>query len=258
MLRNDKSTPLLEQNLKNELTNITDENEKFNGLIQEIEKDLENKEVLSKTLIDTINVKLTNLKKHMEFIADKIHYSRNFLKDYQGTNGATNQTLLFLKNLKMISNNISQRYEKVNTKFVNLISKAQHDIGIELDRNTTERDSTGHQLAYKLEGRARIDYDRLKQLQMEYEKILQSSTLLLLLSRQIKEETERQDTLVLSIEDTIESAEENTKKAHEELLNKKESQSSNISFYFWIALCLLIIVIIICYVLYSRIVKQQV
>jgi hypothetical protein len=246
MIKNDKITPLLETNIRNELVFLQDENEKFNTLIQEIEQQLGVSNI-GRTGVDIINNKLALLKEQMEKIFEKIHFIKNFLKDDQG-----NQTLVSLNKIKTISQNVYSRFEKVNTKFINLVKNNQHDIDMSINRPSTYEGGLTHQMLLQKDGKKTLDLQRLQNLQKEYEKILTSSSILVQISREIKRETEKQEGMVLSIEDSIASLDTNTKAANAELAKRKDQQSSNVSFYAWTAFLLLLIFVIILYILYYK------
>jgi hypothetical protein len=266
MKKDDKISPLLDQDIKKEFSSLQDEHTIFNNSVSDLEKTFNLKSVEDFENLKQINNKLSHIKNHMEKISEKIAFIKNYIKDHND-----NSTLFLLNQIKKISESIGIKYERVNHNFTELIKNAQNHMQLELIKttggvgitSTLNKSGSGTAVttfATKSPGetsKIRMGYERIKEIQKEYEVLLDASSKLVQISIEIKKQTDKQGYMVSSIEDEITSAEHHTKEADGELKKTKERQSSNVSMYFWISLALCFVIVIIVYVLYLKYFKTS-
>lgn len=242
----EKSNPLLDPNLGKEYEILNEENSTFNTSIEDINKALDTKSVDDQENMSNLVIKLQNVKAHMERINEKIQFLKNFLQDDSPSN-----QLVLLNKIKIISDNISRRYELVNKKFTEKIANAKRKIELEISEKRTDSYGGGKVLQ-KLDARIKMDVDRLKERQEDLEKITKISYQLLELSRDMKKSAESQGRMVSSIEDHITIADTNVRGGNEQLNKRQATQSTNNKLYFWICSSLGFILLIGLFMLYWK------
>lgn len=255
LMKDDKKNPLLGETFGKEYERLNEETSTFNTSIEDINKDLDTKSVEDSSNISNLTLKLQNIKSHMERISDKIQYLKNFLKD-----DTTQNQLLILSKIRIISDNISRKYEEVNKKFTEKIAKAKRKIENEIleSENAAKNgdDSMNPEFAgkvfQKLDSKVRIGIDRLRERHEDLEKISKISYQLLELSRDMRRSAENQGRMVASIEDYITVSNTKINDANEQLNKKIESQSTNVKLYFWIASVLFVIIAIVIVFIYWK------
>jgi t-SNARE complex subunit (syntaxin) len=187
----------------------------------------------------------------MEKINDKIQYLKNFIKD------DSTMSLVFLSQIKKISEGVSIMFEAINKKFTEKIESARKKIQLEIDQRTNSYSnsitSSGGQTSLimkKLDSKMRMDVDRLNERKHELEQIVKVSGQLLRLSQDMRVEAGKQGRVINSIENHIIISNVMTGEANEQLTRRRETQTFNIKFYFWICSMLSFILLIVIFYVY--------
>jgi len=240
--KDDKLNPLLDSRLEEELKNLKEEYSHFSIYADEIKSELDQSHLEDKISFSDLTFKLQRLKSNMEIINDKIKLLRNFCKDDDSSN--VNSTLVLLKNIRTISSEISRKYDVVNTKFNEKIEKMKKSLQNEMTQNKVSQgaliDSKLH-LNYQKDHKYKIDVDRLKERQDDIENITKITSQLLHLSRDIRQEAEKQGKVIMSIEDHITEAQVNSSLANGQLNMRRTTQNIYSKLYCWIASCLFLV-----------------
>ena len=251
--KEDKLNPLLDSRLEEELKNLKEEYSYFSTYADEIKNELEQTHFEDKISFSDLTFKLQRLKSNMEIINDKIKLLRNFSKDDDSSN--INSTLVLLKNIRTVSSEISRKYDIVNTKFNEKLEKMKKSLEIEMTQNKVSQgaliDSKLH-LTLKKDQKYKVDVDRLKERQDDIEKITKITSQLLHLSRDIRQEAEKQGKVIMSIEDHITEAQVNSALANGQLNMRRSTQNIYSKLYCWIASGLFLVLAIALCILFWK------
>jgi len=254
--KEDKLNPLLDSKLEEELKNLKEEFSNFSTCAEEIKNELDSTIVEDKISIANLTFKLQKLKSNMEIINNKIKLLRNFCKDDESDQMKINSTLILLKNIKTISSEVARKYEIVNSKFNEKIENLQKSIQTEITENQiagSNLTDTRLHLTYQKDANLKMNIDRLKERQQDIEKITKITSQLLVLSKDIRQESEKQGKVIMSIEDHITDAHAKTAETNEQLNQRRNTQNLNVKLYCWIATGLFIVIVIALSILYWKI-----
>lgn len=253
--KEEKLNPLLDSKLEEELKNLKEEYSNFSTCAEEIKNELDITHLEDKISISNFTFKLQKLKSNMEIINNKIKLLRNFCKDDDDATNI-NSTLILLKNIKTISSEVSRKYDVVNKKFNEKIENMHKLIQSEISQNNLSEGEfidTKLHLTYHKDPKLKINIDRLKERQSDLEKITFITSQLLMLSKDIRQEAEKQGKVIMSIEDHITDSNVKTAEANEQLNKRRHTQTFNSKFYCWIATGLFLVIVVALSILYWKI-----
>ena len=198
--------------------------------------------------VSLIKTKFENIKTQMNKISKGINSLKNLIPDEDLSN---------LIKLSTLSEGISKKYKRANSKFMNAISNAQKNIDEQLSVNSdistldkSSEVSMSNIMALKkdlqtqnpLINKDRIE--RLKRVKKEYQQIYDISSSLNQLSEDIKFNTLNQDKQIEIISANINGIDENINKGNEELKKyKEENMVDNTVYYKYIGVIILVIML---------------
>jgi chromosome segregation ATPase len=198
--------------------------------------------------VSLIKTKFESIKTQMNKISKGINSLKNLIPD---------EDLANLIKLSTLSEGISKKYKRANSKFMNAITNAQKNIDEQLSVNSdistldkSSEASMSNIMALKkdlqtqnpLINKDRIE--RLKRVKKEYQQIYDISSSLNQLSEDIKFNTLNQDKQIEIISANINGIDENINKGNEELKKyKEENMVDNTVYYKYIGIIILVIML---------------
>ena len=243
----DTNEPLLYSQIEDRYSILLQKKRIFDISISEISQLMDNLTIEESSNVSLIKTKFENIKNQMNKISKGINSLNNLIPD---------DDIPYLIKLRTLSDGISKKYEKANSKFQNIIIHAQkyldEQLSINSDLSTVDKSSETTQanvLKLKkdllehnpLANKDRIE--RIKRVKKEYQQIYDITNSLNQLSEDIKFNTLSQDKQIELISNNIYGIEENINKGNEELKkHKEENMIDNSVYYKYIGYIILVII----------------
>jgi hypothetical protein len=244
----DTNEPILYSEIDDKYSNLLQKKRIFDTSINEITQLMDNLTLDESSNVSLIKTKFENIKTQMNKISKGINSLKNLIPD---------EDLANLIKLSTLSEGISKKYKRANSKFMNAISNAQKNIDEQLSVNSdistldkSSEVSMSNIMALKkdlqtqnpLINKDRIE--RLKRVKKEYQQIYDISSSLNQLSEDIKFNTLNQDKQIEIISANINGIDENINKGNEELKKyKEENMVDNTVYYKYIGIIILVIML---------------
>jgi hypothetical protein len=244
----DTNEPILYSEIDDKYSNLLQKKRIFDTSINEITQLMDNLTLDESSNVSLIKTKFENIKTQMNKISKGINSLKNLIPDEDLSN---------LIKLSTLSEGISKKYKRANSKFMNAISNAQKNIDEQLSVNSdistldkSSEVSMSNIMALKkdlqtqnpLINKDRIE--RLKRVKKEYQQIYDISSSLNQLSEDIKFNTLNQDKQIEIISANINGIDENINKGNEELKKyKEENMVDNTVYYKYIGVIILVIML---------------
>ena len=244
----DTNEPILYSEIDDKYSNLLQKKRIFDTSINEITQLMDNLTLDESSNVSLIKTKFENIKTQMNKISKGINSLKNLIPD---------EDLANLIKLSTLSEGISKKYKRANSKFMNAINNAQKNIDEQLSVNSdistldkSSEASISNIIALKkdlqtqnpLINKDRIE--RLKRVKKEYQQIYDISSSLNQLSEDIKFNTLNQDKQIEIISVNINGIDENINKGNEELKKyKEENMVDNTVYYKYIGIIILVIML---------------
>ena len=244
----DTNEPILYSEIDDKYSNLLQKKRIFDTSINEITQLMDNLTLDESSNVSLIKTKFENIKTQMNKISKGINSLKNLIPD---------EDLANLIKLSTLSEGISKKYKRANSKFMNAITNAQKNIDEQLSVNSdistldkSSEASMSNIMALKkdlqtqnpLINKDRIE--RLKRVKKEYQQIYDISSSLNQLSEDIKFNTLNQDKQIEIISANINGIDENINKGNEELKKyKEENMVDNTVYYKYIGIIILVIML---------------
>lgn len=244
----DTHEPILYSEIDDKYSNLLQKKRIFDTSINEITQLMDNLTLDESSNVSLIKTKFENIKTQMNKISKGINSLKNLIPD---------EDLANLIKLSTLSEGISKKYKRANSKFMNAINNAQKNIDEQLSVNSdistldkSSEASISNIIALKkdlqtqnpLINKDRIE--RLKRVKKEYQQIYDISSSLNQLSEDIKFNTLNQDKQIEIISVNINGIDENINKGNEELKKyKEENMVDNTVYYKYIGIIILVIML---------------
>ena len=247
----DTTEPILTSEIEDKYSNLLQKKRIFDTSINEISQLMDNLTLDESSNISLVKTKFENVKSQMNKISKSINSLFNLIPDDDMAN--------FIK-VKTLSEGISKKYKRANSKFQNTIINAQKNVeeqlSINSDISTIDKSSEVSinnniynlkkdllpQTQNPLINKNRIE--RLKKVKKEYQQIYDITNSLNQLSEDIKINTLNQDKQIEIISDNIEGIEENIIKGNKELKKfKEENEKDNTVYYKYIGIIIIVIIL---------------
>jgi hypothetical protein len=244
----DTNEPILYSEIDDKYSNLLQKKRIFDTSINEITQLMDNLTLDESSNVSLIKTKFESIKTQMNKISKGINSLKNLIPD---------EDLANLIKLSTLSEGISKKYKRANSKFMNAISNAQKNIDEQLSVNSdistldkSSEVSISNIMALKkdlqtqnpLINKDRIE--RLKRVKKEYQQIYDISSSLNQLSEDIKFNTLNQDKQIEIISANINGIDENINKGNEELKKyKEENMVDNTVYYKYIGVIILVIML---------------
>ena len=244
----DTNEPILYSEIDDKYSNLLQKKRIFDTSINEITQLMDNLTLDESSNVSLIKNKFENIKTQMNKISKGINSLKNLIPD---------EDLANLIKLSTLSEGISKKYKRANSKFMNAITNAQKNIDEQLSVNSdistldkSSEASMSNIMALKkdlqtqnpLINKDRIE--RLKRVKKEYQQIYDISSSLNQLSEDIKFNTLNQDKQIEIISANINGIDENINKGNEELKKyKEENMVDNTVYYKYIGIIILVIML---------------
>ena len=247
----DTTEPILTSEIEDKYSNLLQKKRIFDTSINEISQLMDNLTLDESSNISLVKTKFENVKSQMNKISKSINSLFNLIPDDDMAN--------FIK-VKTLSEGISKKYKRANSKFQNTIINAQKNVeeqlSINSDISTVDKSSEVSinnniynlkkdllpQTQNPLINKNRIE--RLKKVKKEYQQIYDITNSLNQLSEDIKINTLNQDKQIEIISTSIEGIEENIIKGNKELKKfKEENNTDNTVYYKYIGIIIIVIIL---------------
>ena len=244
----DTNEPILYSEIDDKYSNLLQKKRIFDTSINEITQLMDNLTLDESSNVSLIKNKFENIKTQMNKISKGINSLKNLIPD---------EDLANLIKLSTLSEGISKKYKRANSKFMNAITNAQKNIDEQLSVNSdistldkSSEASMSNIMALKkdlqtqnpLINKDRIE--RLKRVKKEYQQIYDISSSLNQLSEDIKFNTLNQDKQIEIISANINGIDDNINKGNEELKKyKEENMVDNTVYYKYIGVIILVIML---------------
>lgn len=244
----DTNEPILYSEIDDKYSNLLQKKRIFDTSINEITQLMDSLTLDESSNVSLIKTKFENIKTQMNKISKGINSLKNLIPD---------EDLANLIKLSTLSEGISKKYKRANSKFMNAITNAQKNIDEQLSVNSdistldkSSEVSMSNIIALKkdlqtqnpLINKDRIE--RLKRVKKEYQQIYDISSSLNQLSEDIKFNTLNQDKQIEIISANINGIDENINKGNEELKKyKEENMVDNTVYYKYIGIIILVIML---------------
>ena len=244
----DTNEPILYSEIDDKYSNLLQKKRIFDTSINEITQLMDSLTLDESSNVSLIKTKFENIKTQMNKISKGINSLKNLIPD---------EDLANLIKLSTLSEGISKKYKRANSKFMNAITNAQKNIDEQLSVNSdistldkSSEVSMSNIIALKkdlqtqnpLINKDRIE--RLKRVKKEYQQIYDISSSLNQLSEDIKFNTLNQDKQIEIISANINGIDENINKGNEELKKyKEENMVDNTVYYKYIGINILVIML---------------
>ena len=252
----DTNEPLLYSQIEDKYSILLQKKRIFDVSISEISKLMDNLSIEESSNVSLIKTKFENIKSQMNKISKGINSLNNLIPD---------DDIPYLIKLRTLSDGISKKYERANSKFQNIIIHAQkyldEQLSINSDISTVDKSSETPQanvLKLKndllehnpLANKDRIE--RIKRVKKEYQQIYDITNSLNQLSEDIKFNTLSQDKQIELISNNIYGIEENINKGNEELKKHKEENMTDNSVYYKYIGYIIIVIIFFALLIYYK------
>ena len=243
----DTNEPLLYSEIDDKYSLLLQKKRIFDTSINEISQLMDNLTLEESSNVSLIKTKFENIKNQMSKISKGINTLNNLIPD---------EDIPYMIKLRTLSDGISKKYERANSKFQNTIIHAQkyfdEQLSINSDISTVDKSSETHQTNItKLKNELLVQnplinkdrIERIKRVKKEYQQIYDITTSLNQLSEDIKFNTLSQDKQIEIISTNTEGIEENIIKGNKELKkHKEENMSDNSVYYKYIGYIILVII----------------
>ena len=255
----DTSEPILYSEIDDKYSNLLQKKRIFDTSINEISQLMDNLTFEESSNVSLVKTKFENIKNQMNKISKGINTLNNLIPD---------EDIPTAIKLRTLSDSITKKYKRANSKFQNIIINAQKNLDEQLsinsDISTIDKSSeVSLQQALNLKkdlltqnpliNKDRIE--RLKKVKKEYQQIYDITNSLNQLSEDIKFNTLNQDKQIELITTNIDKIDDNISKGNEELKKYKEDNMVDNSIYYkyigGISLFILLFALLIYYKLSS-------
>jgi hypothetical protein len=244
----DTSEPILYSEIDDKYSYLLQKKRIFETSINEISQLMDNLSFEESSNVSLIKTKFENIKNQMNKISKGISKLINLIPDDDIPNAIK---------LKTLSDSISKKYKRANSKFQNIIISAQKNLDEQLsissDLSTFDKSSdVPPSNIVKLKSELLVQnplinknkIERIKRVRKEYQQIYDITNSLNKLSEDIKFNTLNQDKQIEIISSNIDGIEENINKGNEELKKYKEENLVDNTVYFkYIGIIILFIIL---------------
>ena len=244
----DTSEPILYSEIDDKYSYLVQKKRIFETSINEISQLMDNLSFEESSNVSLIKTKFENIKNQMNKISKGISKLINLIPDDDIPNAIK---------LKTLSDSISKKYKRANSKFQNIIISAQKNLDEQLsissDLSTFDKSSdVPPSNIVKLKSELLVQnplinknkIERIKRVRKEYQQIYDITNSLNKLSEDIKFNTLNQDKQIEIISSNIDGIEENINKGNEELKKYKEENLVDNTVYFkYIGIIILFIIL---------------
>lgn len=244
----DTSEPILYSEIDDKYSYLLQKKRIFETSINEISQLMDNLSFEESSNVSLIKTKFENIKNQMNKISKGISKLINLIPDDDIPNAIK---------LKTLSDSISKKYKRANSKFQNIIISAQKNLDEQLsissDLSTFDKSSdVPPSNIVKLKSELLVQnplinknkIERIKRVRKEYQQIYDITNSLNKLSEDIKFNTLNQDKQIEIISSNIDGIEENINKGNEELKKYKEDNLVDNTVYFkYIGIIILFIIL---------------
>ena len=252
----DTNEPILYSEIEGKYSNLLQKKRIFDTSIKEISQLMDNLTFDESSNISLVKTKFENIKNMMNKISKGINTLNNLIPD---------EDIPTAIKLRTLSDSISNKYKRANSKFQNIIVNAQKNLDEQLsinsDISTVDRSSeVSMQQALNLKkdllaqnplsNKDRIE--RLKRVKKEYQQIYDITNSLNQLSEDIKINTLNQDKQIELITDNVDKIEENIKKGNEEIKKYKEENTTDNSIYYQYIFFIIVIILLFGLLIYYK------
>ena len=247
MEEKDIDLPILYSEIEDKYSNLLQKKRIFDASIKEISKLMDSLTLDEASNVCLIKSKFENIENQMHKISKGINILKNIIPDEDITNTIK---------LKTLSEDISKKFKRANSKFINNIVNVQKNLEEELsvnsDISTADKSSEVSvsnivTLKKELTQNPLINKDRiekLKKVKKEYQQIYDISSSLNQLSEDIKFNTLSQDKQIDLIATNIDEIDDNIIKGNKELKKyKEENTGDNTDYYKYIGFIILLILL---------------
>ena len=232
----DTSEPILYSEIDDKYSNLLQKKRIFDTSINEISQLMDNLTFEESSNVSLVKTKFENIKNQMNKISKGINTLNNLIPD---------EDIPTAIKLRTLSDSITKKYKRANSKFQNIIINAQKNLDEQLsinsDISTIDKSSeVSLQQALNLKkdlltqnpliNKDRIE--RLKKVKKEYQQIYDITNSLNQLSEDIKFNTLNQDKQIELITTNIDKTDDNISKGNEELKKYKEDNMVDNSIYY--------------------------
>ena len=232
----DTSEPILYSEIDDKYSNLLQKKRIFDTSINEISQLMDNLTFEESSNVSLVKTKFENIKNQMNKISKGINTLNNLIPD---------EDIPTAIKLRTLSDSITKKYKRANSKFQNIIINAQKNLDEQLsinsDISTIDKSSeVSLQQALNLKkdlltqnpliNKNRIE--RLKKVKKEYQQIYDITNSLNQLSEDIKFNTLNQDKQIELITTNIDKIDDNISKGNEELKKYKEDNMADNSIYY--------------------------
>ena len=232
----DTSEPILYSEIDDKYSNLLQKKRIFDTSINEISQLMDNLTFEESSNVSLVKTKFENIKNQMNKISKGINTLNNLIPD---------EDIPTAIKLRTLSDSITKKYKRANSKFQNIIINAQKNLDEQLsinsDISTIDKSSeVSLQQALNLKkdlltqnpliNKNRIE--RLKKVKKEYQQIYDITNSLNQLSEDIKFNTLNQDKQIELITTNIDKIDDNISKGNEELKKYKEENMVDNSIYY--------------------------
>ena len=247
--KDNPNEPILYSEIEDKYSYLLQKKRIFDASINEVSKIMDNISSEESPNISLIKTKFENIKNQMNKISKGINTLNNLIPD---------EDYAAAIKLRTLSEGISKKFKRANSKFQNVIINAQKNLDEQLsvnsDISTIDRSSQAS-VIYEpnlkneiltqnpLINKDRIE--RLKKVKKEYQQIYDITNSLNQLSEDIKFNTLNQDKQIEVISENIDKIDDNINKGNDELKkHKEENMGDNSSYYKYIGGILIVILIL--------------
>ena len=246
----DTSEPILYSEIEDKYSNLLQKKRIFDTSINEISQLMDNLSFDEPSNISLVKTKFENVRNQMNKISKGINSLSNLISD---------DDLANMIKLRTLSEGISKKFKRANSKFQNTIINAQKNLeeqlSINSDISTIDKSSEVSmnniynlkkdllpQTQNPLINKNRIE--RLKKVKKEYQQIYDITNSLNQLSEDIKVNTLNQDKQIEIINTNMDEIEANIHKGNKELKKyKDENMSDNTVYYKYIGIIIIVIIL---------------
>ena len=258
----DTNEPILYSEIEDKYSNLLQKKRIFETSINEISQLMDSLTFEEPSNITLVKNKFQNIKNQMNKISKGINTLTNLIPD---------EDIPTAIKLRTLSDSISSKYKRANSKFQNIIINAQKNLDEQLsinsDISTVDKSSevslqqalnlkkdllaqTEIQTQNPLINKSRIE--RLKKVKKEYQQIYDITNSLNQLSEDIKFSTLNQDKQIELITSNIDKIEDNIIKGNEELKQYKENNMVDNSIYYKYIGGIIIFILILALLIYFK------
>ena len=250
------SEPILYSEIDDKYSNLLQKKRIFDTSIKEISQLMDNLAFEESINISLVKTKFENIKNQMNKISKGINTLNNLIPD---------EDIPTAIKLKTLSDSISNKYKRANSKFQNIILNAQKNLDEQLSINSdistidkSSEVSVHQELNLKKDLLAqnplinKNKIERLKKVKKEYQQIYDITNSLNQLSEDIKFNTLNQDKQIELISDNIDKIDVNINKGNKELKKYKEENTVDNSIYYRYIGFIIIVILLFALLIYYK------